>query len=109
MERLEAWPWPGNVRELKNLMERMVVLADADELTPDLLPDEFFRPPEGVVPEVGDMTWKEAVAAFKRSYLQAALAKTGWNQTKAAELLGMQRTFLNRLVKEFDLRKPEDA
>jgi DNA-binding NtrC family response regulator len=106
MERLQAWSWPGNVRELRNLVERMAVLAPGDLLSPDLLPDEFFHAaaPAPAAPG-GRQSLRDAVAAFKRSYIARALEEAGGNQTRAAELLGMQRTFLNRLLREMGLRE----
>jgi len=53
------------------------------------------------------LPYREAMAQFKRRLLDAALARTGGNQTKAAELLGVQRTYLNRLLNEKD--GPEDG
>jgi DNA-binding NtrC family response regulator len=104
MERMEAHDWPGNVRQLKNLVERMVVLAPEDRITKDLLPSSFFEASSDADLDEGDLPYKEAVQAFKRRYLAQALARESGNQTKAAERLGMQRTFLNRLVRELGLR-----
>ncbi len=129
-EILQRYPWPGNVRQLRNAVERMVVLARTDTLTPDLLPPEIFLPAEqlaaspaagavganagdagaaagqaaaGTSPAGDFAPLREAVQSFRRGYIAQALARTGGNQTKAAQLLGLQRTFLNRLIKEYEL------
>ncbi len=119
-ETLARYPWPGNVRQLRNAVERMVVLARTDTLTPDLLPPELFQPAERLVAAPapanaaptatadaaadGEFTpLREAVQLFRRDYIAQALARTGGNQTKAARLLGLQRTFLNRLIREYGL------
>lgn len=108
MQKLRAWRWPGNVRELKNVIERMVVLAPGDVIEADGLPPEISRRKGGAtVPVLGDASYSDAVQAFKRSYIAQALKRTNGNQTQAAELLGMQRSFLNRLVKELGLRDEE--
>jgi DNA-binding NtrC family response regulator len=102
-EILTGYSWPGNVRQLKNAVERMAVLAKTEVLNPDLLPPEIF---EGEAPadlELGDLPLKGAVTEFKKSYIRKALAKTGGNQKEAAELLGIQRTFLNRLIKQLGI------
>lgn len=104
LARLRAWRWPGNVRELKNVIERMVVLAPERVLTPDLLPPEIGGTRDDGPPVVGEVPYAEAVQAFKRAYIAQALKRTNGNQTEAARLLGMQRTFLNRLMKELGLR-----
>ena len=107
LQALRAWRWPGNVRELKNVIERMVVLTPGDVIEKSGLPPELSGDRTGSQPIVGDMPYSEAVQAFKRAFIAQALRRTGGNQTKAAELLGMQRTFLNRLVKELGLRDEE--
>jgi DNA-binding NtrC family response regulator len=105
LEVMEAYPWPGNVRQLKNALERMVVLAPGDVLTPDLLPPEVLAPAAagGSVLDRADLPWKPALREMKRAYLASALLRHGGNQTKAAEALGLQRTFLNRLLKSLDV------
>jgi DNA-binding NtrC family response regulator len=111
LEMLSRYSWPGNVRQLKNAVERMAVLARGDTLTPDLLPPEILAPgadaasaaPGTAASAAADLPYKEAVRIFKRECIARALARTGGNQKKAAELLGLQRTFLNRLIKEYGL------
>ncbi len=108
-EIMQRYAWPGNVRQLRNAVERMAVLAVGDTLTPDLLPPELFAPAERLVEGGGVaggedfVPLREAVHAFRREHIARALARTGGNQTQAARLLGLQRTFLNKLIKEYGL------
>ncbi len=103
-EIIRTYRWPGNVRQLKNAMERMVVMARTDTLTPDLLPPEVFLP-TGTADTVDEgLGLKEAMAEFKKRHIAKALAREGGNQTKAAQALGIQRTFLNRLIKELEIQ-----
>jgi DNA-binding NtrC family response regulator len=102
-ELMARYPWPGNIRQLKNAVERMVVLAQGDTLTPDLLPPEVFAGGEKPRSERADRPLREAVHQFKKDYIARVLAEAGGNQTRAAEILGIQRTFLNRLIKELGL------
>ena len=81
----------------------MAVLTGTDALTPDLLPPEVLASDQGSEPDPGDLPMKEAVLAFKKRYVAKALARAGGNQRIAAEQLGLQRTFLNRLIKEYGL------
>jgi DNA-binding NtrC family response regulator len=106
---LQEYAWPGNIRQLKNACERMVVMARTDTLTPDLLPPELHRGESDVDLESASMPLKEAMLVFKKRYLGKALARTGGNQTKAAEQLGIQRSFLNRLMKELKIRPGDEA
>jgi DNA-binding NtrC family response regulator len=102
---LMARGWPGNVRELRNFIERSVSLgwvasADAAPETP--------APPgmEALVPL--DLPLKEAralwVARFETLYLQALLRRTGGNVTRTAELAGVNRRWLQRLLSHLGLR-----
>ena len=104
-EILGRYSWPGNVRQLRNAIERMVALARTDTLTPDLLPPEVLSSDEGTAPsaEAEDLPIKDAVQDFKKRYIANALARAGGNQRIAAERLGLQRPFLNRLIKRFGL------
>ncbi|EPR44801.1 two component, sigma54 specific, transcriptional regulator, Fis family [Desulfovibrio sp. X2] len=51
LDALRAWSWPGNVRELENVLERALILARSDTLTPDLLPPQLVRAWGGSAPE----------------------------------------------------------
>jgi len=94
---------------MKNAMERMVVMAPGQILTPDLLPPEVLRGEdpmeEGAPAGEGVLPLREAESEFRKRHLRRALVATGSNQTRAAELLGIQRSFLNRQMKELGLRE----
>jgi len=108
LEVMQGYAWPGNVRQLKNAMERMVVLAVKDVLTPDLLPPEVLDNRDvGAGDAEGsdirsDLPYRDAVVEFKRRLI--GRDDCGGNQTKAAEKLGLQRSYLNRMIKDLDLR-----
>jgi DNA-binding NtrC family response regulator len=110
LEVMQKYSWPGNVRQLKNAMERMVVLAADENLTPDLLPPEVLAQRDvGAESPAGpdhseNLDYREAVGEFKRRLIGRVLDECGGNQTKAAEKLGLQRSYLNRLIKDLDLR-----
>ncbi len=89
---LRACRWLGNVRHLRNVVERMAVLAPGMVLTPELLPAEVVAGPDGPALLESDLPYKEAVLAFKKAYVQRALATSGGNQTRAAEALGLRRS-----------------
>ncbi|MFC1572657.1 sigma-54-dependent transcriptional regulator [Candidatus Eisenbacteria bacterium] len=97
---MESYAWPGNVRQLRNAIERMAVLSPSNKLAPDLLPPEICAIPKSEPPDLMDMPYREAMAGFKHKLIERALWRAGGNQTKAAELLGIQRTYLNRVIKE---------
>jgi len=110
---MRAYDWPGNVRQMKNAIERMVVMAPGDVLTPDLLPPEVLHGEDPAAPPLSDsgelLPLRQAELAFRRQHFRRALAMTGGNQTQAAELLGIQRSSLNRQMKELGLRDEEST
>ena len=107
---MQGYAWPGNVRQLKNAMERMVVLAADEVLTPDLLPPEVLDNRDvggggSTEPDIAqDLSYREAVVEFKKRLIGSVLDECGGNQTKTAEKLGLQRSYLNRMIKDLDLR-----
>lgn len=105
MEILQAYSWPGNIRELENSIERAVVLASGKELTPELFDHLTEKPSAGEI-DVGTPL-NEALIKFKRQYITRTLRHTGNNQTAAARLLNIQRTYLNRLIKELGIGSGE--
>jgi len=97
---LLAHPWRGNVRELENAIERGVVLARGDAITPeDLLLDETAAPP----PAGGDGTLQATLDQATAARIRSALAATGGQRTEAARALGIDRTTLYRLMKRYGL------
>ena len=54
---------------------------------------------------VQDKTLKSAVNAFKKAYVTKILEENNWNQTKTAKVLGIQRTYVIRLIDELEIRK----
>jgi transcriptional regulator with PAS, ATPase and Fis domain len=100
------YSWPGNIRELSNVIERAVALTDAERITRSDLPPAIVEPrpapspsgPTEVVP------YQEAVERAKQEAIRAALEATNGNQSRAAERLGVERTYLSRLMKQFGMR-----
>lgn len=97
---LRAYSWPGNIRELANVIERSVVLSKSESITPDLLPP-LSRKVEHI--PVG-LPLDEAVSRFKAEFIKKTLAAHDNNQSAAATVLDIQRTYLSRLMKELELR-----
>ena len=102
---LAEYDWPGNVRELENALERAVVLSSGPEITPRDLPI-LPGAARGEAPMDSAAGFHEAVLRFKRELLRATLARADGNQTRAADLLGLQRTYLSRLLKDLGVRNP---
>jgi DNA-binding NtrC family response regulator len=100
---LSAQPWKGNVRELQGLVERLVVLADADRIGAADVERELGRPslganPPASTPGGADASLPARVRAAERVALVNALSRTNGNKTRAARLLGVSlRTLYNKL------------
>src|SRR5262249_2278950 len=92
---------PGNVRELAHVMERLVVLRNTTMLGLEFVPEKMLRVLPGTTP--GDeSTLEGAVEAVKRRMIVSALQSEG-NKVAAARKLGISRSYLHRLINEFDL------
>jgi two-component system, NtrC family, response regulator AtoC len=98
---LRRYAWPGNVRELENAIERAVVLADGPEIDlPDLPAEVREAGPAGGAGRDGTPGFHAGVEEFKRGLIVSTLRRTGGNRTQAARLLGLQRTYLARLIRD---------
>ena len=102
MKAILSYDWPGNVRELENAVERAVVMGDGIKIMGDDLPirKTAGELEEGI--EVG-MTLKEAQDVFRKEFVKRTLTHTHGNRKKAAEIMGIQRTYISKLISEFDL------
>jgi two-component system, NtrC family, response regulator AtoC len=104
MEQITRHPWPGNIRELRNAIERAMLLSDG----PMLGASDFSA--GGAVPvRLGDAVELPAggidLEQLERSLVVQALERTGWNQTKAAALLGLNRDQIRYRVEKFQLER----
>jgi two-component system, NtrC family, response regulator AtoC len=95
---LRAHAWPGNVRELRNVCERAVVLAGGTAIEVEDLPEELRAEARG--PTDG---FHGRVETFRRELIRQTLEESGGNQSEAARRLGLQRTYLARLVRKYGL------
>ena len=104
LKRLQAYGWPGNIRELRNAIERAMLLVEGDELTNGDFPlttgaaprltDALQLPPHGIDLE-----------HLERSLVVQALERSGWNQTRAATLLGVNRDQIRYRIEKFKLER----
>lgn len=101
IDALLTYSWPGNVRELENVVERAAVIAYNEYIQPEDLMLQTNKKPE----EYRGETLKNAVTQFKKHFIKNVLDAHGWKQTIAARELGIQRTYLSKLIKELNLRK----
>jgi DNA-binding NtrC family response regulator len=104
LEKLTHYPWPGNVRELQNAIERALVFCKSRHLT-----TRDFHIFSQLINTGGPRLFqprplKEAVDDFKKEYIRKVLDTTGDSQTKAAKILQIGRTYLNRMIRELQIQ-----
>ena len=116
-EALQGYLWPGNVRELDNAVARACILGTEPIIMKDdfrlSLTDSCVRQDyddgntelASVIINSEDKTLKNALNIFKRTYLLKILEECKWNQTKAGKVLGIQRTYVSRLMNELHIRE----
>jgi len=108
-----SYSWPGNVRELENLIERLTILSPRETVAPSDLPegmrhwDETVSLKEEVLK--GARPLSEAVDEFERDLILKALQKTGFNQTRAASLLGTTRRILRYRMEKLQISTDNPA
>ena len=105
LRALQEYQWPGNVRELDNVLTRALILCSEDTLEPGHLhlADSISHSPGDAETRSAPRHYHERIDAYSRKILEETLRKHGWNQTKAAEELGLQRTYLTKLLQKRDV------
>jgi two-component system, NtrC family, response regulator HydG len=107
---LTHYAFPGNVRELRNTIRHALALAGGGDIDLTHLPEELrARTPLRARREP---TLAEAVHAFEREFVLRALQDSGWNKTRAAEVLGISRKTLWTKLREHDIQgvgTPDDT
>ncbi len=104
-ELLKRYHWPGNVRELANIIERAVVLSTGDRIRSEDMPLGGASGSPGSPASEVPASFHEAIVAYKRQIIREALHRSGGNRSRAASALGLQRTYLSRLIKELQVRE----
>src|SRR5438876_5932 len=95
------YDWPGNVRELENAIEHAIVLGSTDTVLAEDLPESVLEamPSAGAPPS----QFHAAVRDTKKQLICAAVAHAQGNYTRAAKYLGLQRSYLHRLIRNLGL------
>jgi Nif-specific regulatory protein len=103
LQALTGHDWPGNVRELENAIERAVVLGSSDRITAEDLPDILLEPAEDAESGAG-AAFHDGVRETKRRLILDAIDRSGGNYAAAARLLGLNPTYLHRLLKNLQIK-----
>uniref|UniRef100_A0A831XF22 Sigma-54-dependent Fis family transcriptional regulator n=1 Tax=Geobacter metallireducens TaxID=28232 RepID=A0A831XF22_GEOME len=110
VEILKGYDWPGNVRELRNIIERLVIMTPGKVITPDQVPDSIGgaaagRTGHGNHPggplEISSL--REAREEFEREFILQKLEEHGWNISRTAEAIELERSNLYRKMKSYGI------
>jgi two-component system nitrogen regulation response regulator NtrX len=111
-QKLKAYPWPGNVREFKHFLQRVSILHESDVLEEKDV-GEFIEPAsvgrEASEPgsSLFEVEWKDAKMRFEVDFLTKKLDESGWNVSKTAERIGVERSNLHRRIKSLGIKVPD--
>ena len=103
MDMLLSYSWPGNVRELENAIERAVVITQDRVLDASVF--SLGNLAENRSDSYVGKTLKDAVNLFKKHFIRNALESNGWQQTKTAKNIGIQRTYLSKLIRDLQITR----
>jgi Nif-specific regulatory protein len=105
IEQMQRYRWPGNVRELKNVVERAVILARGDLIdVGDLTLSNLSTASESGDVAPPKSTYEPAsLADVERLHILATLAAMGWNKSRTAGILGIERSTLDRKIRRYQL------
>ncbi len=115
IEVLREYSWPGNVRELQNTIERTVILCrnevvKASDIQLSTLSSRFTvslaeRPVSNIAGDYRELS----LADVEQEHILATLEHTDWNKSRAAQILGIERSTLDRKLKRYHVPRPHDS
>jgi len=105
---LKGYPWPGNIRELKNLVERLLILNPGAKIIASDLPPNLNQPDLNI-PSIkpGTKSLREVRDMAEREYVLQTLKSCNGNVSKAARILGLERTNLHKKMNALAIRKKD--
>ena len=101
LRALQRCRWPGNVRELENLIRRLLVTVEHDQICLDDLPARYRQTPTDGVLTAG--SFREAKEIFERNYIETLLQRVGGNIAAAAREAGLGRPYFHEKIKKFGI------
>ena len=104
---LQKYPWHGNLRELKNVIKRASLLAPGNEITRECLPRDIVYPSDSEMNsdhvEIGESKLKDASSEFEKQLIMRTIEEAGFNKSKAARLLKIDRKTLYNKIKQYGI------
>jgi len=112
MAVLKRHPWRGNVRELKNTIERLMIMAPQEEITPEHLADVLRRPAEGAASGAtaeAPGSLKDFKESAERAFLVQKLRESRWNISATAAAIGTPRSNLYKKLEHYGISQEKDG
>jgi len=110
LDLLARQPWKGNVRELRNVVERLLILAEGDRVSGDDVASVIGAGrPEVATAFHGLATLREFRENAERMFLQQKLEENGWNVTRTAEAIDTPRSNLYKKLDQYGLKRREEG
>jgi two-component system NtrC family response regulator len=102
LKAVESYPWPGNIRELENRVNGAVIMSEGKYVSVE----DLGLPGEGGA-DLSGLNLRVARQRAENEAIRRALAVTGWNLSRASDLLGITRPTLYDLLQKNDIELPE--
>ncbi|HSG71261.1 MAG TPA: helix-turn-helix domain-containing protein, partial [Planctomycetaceae bacterium] len=106
---LEKYHWPGNVRELENTIERAVILGKAEVIEEKDIQFSSLETPMEPSSEsnLSNVASNLSLGELEQQHILRTLDETGWNKSQAAQILGIERSTLDRKLKKYQVERPQ--
>jgi two-component system, NtrC family, nitrogen regulation response regulator NtrX len=113
LEKLQRLEWRGNVRELRNVVERLLILSEGDRIAGGDV-DRYVRPGGAGADPVGALMdqyeqFSDFRDAAEKVFIERKLEEHGWNVSRTAEAIGIQRSHLYNKLEKYRIARPEDG
>lgn len=109
VKTLREYDWPGNIRELKNVVERIMIMVPSKVVSRAEVDALGIVRPGQIVKEsdyFSHKTLREARDAFERDFIVRKLEENGWNVSKTAETIAIERSNLHKKIKSYGITEP---
>lgn len=98
--QLLSYSWPGNIRELENVIERLIITTDEDQISEKDLPPNMTNEQKEILLNCGEKTFDESVEEFEKNLILDAVKKYR-TTVKVSEMLGMSQSTAARKIKKY--------
>jgi len=109
IESLRRHAWRGNARELKNTVERLLIMAEGEEIGPESVGEVLRRPGDGGLPVDAAASLRDFKESAERAYLVQKLRESRWNISATAAAIGTPRSNLYKKLEQYGITQEKDG